>query len=91
MMMVTGGDVRALAKDAFVYGYSFGGELQDALQASGRSREFGLPRSVHEIASAADIATPADTWVVTPNSDTPYSFLWMDLRAEPLVISMPKI
>ena len=29
--------------------------------------------------------------MVTPNSDTPYSFLWMDLRTEPLVVTMPKI
>jgi hypothetical protein len=29
--------------------------------------------------------------VVTPNSDTPYSFVWADLRAEPLVITVPQI
>ena len=43
------------------------------------------------LASASGVATPEDKFVVTPNSDTPYSFLWMDLRAEPMVISMPKI
>ncbi len=26
-----------------------------------------------------------------PNSDTPYSFLWMDLRAEPIVVTTPKV
>src|SRR5206468_6930647 len=26
-----------------------------------------------------------------PNSDTPYSFLWMDLRAEPMVLSVPAV
>ena len=29
--------------------------------------------------------------MVTPNSDTPYSFAWLDLRLEPIVITMPKI
>jgi hypothetical protein len=29
--------------------------------------------------------------VVTPNSDTPYSFAWLDLRLEPIVITVPKI
>lgn len=43
------------------------------------------------IASLANVATPEDKFVITPNSDTPYSFLWMDLRAEPIVVTMPKI
>jgi hypothetical protein len=29
--------------------------------------------------------------VITPNSDTPYSLLWLDLRAEPMVISVPAV
>jgi hypothetical protein len=28
---------------------------------------------------------------MTPNSDTPYSYLWLDLRAEPVMVTMPKI
>lgn len=35
--------------------------------------------------------TPKDTAIVTPNSDTPYAFLWMDLRAEPIVLSVPAV
>jgi hypothetical protein len=45
----------------------------------------------NEIHSAANVFTYKDTAVVTPNSDTPYSLLGMDLRAEPLVISVPAI
>jgi hypothetical protein len=37
------------------------------------------------------VFTYKDTAVVTANSDTPYSFLWMDLRAEPLVLSLPAV
>jgi hypothetical protein len=37
------------------------------------------------------VFTYQDTAVITPNSDTPYSMLWMDLRAEPMVISVPAV
>ena len=39
----------------------------------------------------ARVYTPADTAIQTPNSDTPYSFVGMDLRAEPMVLTVPPI
>jgi hypothetical protein len=43
------------------------------------------------IANEARVFTYKDTSIVTPNSDTPYSMLWLDLRAEPMVISVPAV
>jgi hypothetical protein len=37
------------------------------------------------------VFTPKDTAIVTPNSDTPYSMLQVDLRAEPIVFCVPKV
>src|SRR3954466_14385080 len=37
------------------------------------------------------VFTWRDTAVPTPNSDTPYSMSWLDLRAEPVVISVPDV
>ena len=45
----------------------------------------------NQIFNEARVFTPKDTAVVTPNSDTPYSMLWLDLRAEPMVISVPAV
>jgi len=39
----------------------------------------------------AQVFTWRDTAVPTPNSDTPYSLLWLDLRAEPMVITVPDV
>ncbi|MFC5663432.1 DUF1254 domain-containing protein [Kitasatospora misakiensis] len=35
--------------------------------------------------------TPADTDLVTPSNDTPYSWAWLDLRTEPWVLSVPAV
>ncbi len=37
------------------------------------------------------VYTCKDTAIVTPNSDTPYSLLWLDLRTEPIVLSVPPV
>lgn len=39
----------------------------------------------------AQLFTPENRDVVTPNNDTPYSWAWLDLRAEPMVISVPPV
>jgi hypothetical protein len=53
------------------------------------SSQFKAP--FNRLNSMHRVATPEDTAVVTPNSDTPYSVGFMDLRAEPIVISVPAI
>ena len=45
----------------------------------------------NRIGNTAQVFTPKDTAFFTPNADTPYSFVWMDLRSEPLVLTLPKI
>ncbi len=35
------------------------------------------------------VSSPDDTDIVTPNNDTPYSYAWVDLRAEPQVLTLP--
>jgi hypothetical protein len=51
------------------------------------SGQFKAPFNV--LYNEARVFTPEDTAIITPNSDTPYSFISMDLRAEPIVITVP--
>ena len=43
------------------------------------------------VLNSSQVFTPKDTAIVTPNSDTPYSMVEADLRAEPLVFCVPDI
>jgi hypothetical protein len=43
------------------------------------------------VENSSTVFTPKDTAIVTPNSDTPYSMLQADLRAEPIVFCIPDI
>jgi len=45
------------------------------------SGQFKAP--FNQIKNEPNVFTYKDTAILTPNSDTPYSFVWMDLRAEP--------
>jgi hypothetical protein len=53
------------------------------------SSQFKAP--VGQLFNEARVFTPKDTAVITPNSDTPYSMLEIDLRSEPTVISLPAV
>jgi hypothetical protein len=53
------------------------------------SGQFKAP--FNQIKNEPNVFTYKDTAIVTPNSDTPYSFVWMDLRAEPMVLSVPAV
>ena len=84
-------EVRAIAKEAYIYGFpmveSYKTLYAQALHINGPNYKGPF----NTIGSTANVFTPKDTAIVTPNSDTPYSMMWMDLRAEPLVITLPKI
>src|SRR3981189_689434 len=54
-----------------------------------RSGQFKAP--FNQIKNEARVYTYKDTAVITPNSDTPYSIAWLDLRAEPIVLSVPAV
>jgi hypothetical protein len=78
-------------QQAYVYGFpmlmNYG--VMYAYFVDKNSGQYKAP--FNQIANEARVFTPKDTAIVTPNSDTPYSAVGMDLRAEPLVLCLPKI
>ena len=82
---------RAIAKEAYIYGFPMvdSYRIQYSYFVAKNNPEYkGEWNQVH---NTARVSTPADTALQTPNSDTPYSFLGADLRAEPLVLTVPPI
>src|SRR5260370_29125940 len=47
--------------------------------------------AIGKLTNEARVFTYKDTAVITPNSDTPYGLMEVDLRAEPTVISVPAV
>lgn len=88
---VTSEEARAIAEEAYIYGYPLvdSYRIQYAYFVDKNDASYKAPWN--EIANIPRVYTPADTAVQTPNSDTPYSWAGMDLRTEPMVISVPGI
>jgi hypothetical protein len=89
--MINASDARAIAKEAFVYGFPMAANYQTMYKQAIDTAGKDYKGPFNSLNSSRSVATPEDKFVVTPNSDTPYSFLWMDLRTEPVVITMPEI
>ena len=84
-------EAKDIAEAGFVFGLpivmNYGVMYEYALDRS--SSQFKAP--LNQIYNMTNVATYKDTAIVTPNSDTPYSVLFVDLRAEPTVLSVPAV
>src|SRR5215471_7446213 len=84
-------EARAIAKEAYVYGFPLVDHyrIQYAYFVDTQDKEYKAPWNT--IYNNARVYTPDDTAIQAPNSDTPYSYAGADLRAEPVVVSVPAI
>src|SRR5271170_4830165 len=84
-------ETRRIAKDAYIYGFPLVDEYLTMFAFSIDKKNPQYKGPFNSMLHFARVFTPDDSAFVTPNSDTPYTFLGLDLRAEPVVITVPPI
>jgi hypothetical protein len=84
-------ETQAIARNAYVYGFPMVMNLKTIYDYTVNVDSPNYKGPLNEVSCEARLFTPADTAVVTPNSDTPYCMFWMDLRSEPVVLTVPEL
>lgn len=87
----TAAEVKAIAQEAYIYGLPIvmNYVVMNEYVLNQNSGQYKAP--FNTINNEHRVFTYKDTSIITPNSDTPYSMVWVDLRAEPIVISVPTV
>lgn len=88
---ISADEARAIAREATIYGFPMvdSYRIQHSYFVDRSSPEFKAPWN--QLVNNARVYTPDDKAIQTPNSDTPYSYVGADLRAEPLVFTVPAV
>ncbi len=88
---VTVQEAQQIAKEAYIYGNPMvdNYRIVYAYFMDTEGPEYKAP--FNTLKNIPRVYTPEDKAVQSPNSDTPYSMLGMDLRTEPMVLTVPKI
>ena len=84
-------EAKQIAQEAYVYGFPLVLNYKTMYDYAVDTKSPEYKGDFNAISSAARVYTPEDKTIITPNSDTPYSFTWVDLRAEPVVYTIPEI
>lgn len=84
-------EARAIAKEAYIWGFPLvdSYRIQYSYFVDEGGPEYKAPWNT--IYNNARVYTPEDKAIQTPNSDTPYSYVGADLRAEPIVLTVPAV
>jgi hypothetical protein len=88
---ITPAEMKAIATEGYIYGLPIvmNYAIMYDYAVDKNSGQFKAP--FNQIHSLHHVATYMDTAIISPNSDTPYSMLFMDLRSEPMVLSVPAV
>ena len=84
-------EVKAIAEEAYIYGFPMVAGYKAMYEFNVDTTSPQYKTGFNQIWNDSKTFTPKDTAIVTPNSDTPYSMVQADLRAEPIVLCVPAV
>src|SRR5690606_31890701 len=88
---LTTSEAQTIAKEAYIFAYPILMGYQAMYYSMVDSTSPGYRGDFNTFTHDTSPADHTRTDVVTMNADTPYSLMAMDLRSEPMVISVPEI
>lgn len=82
-------EVAQIAMDAYIFGFPL--VIMDITRAVGTAtpKPQGTQAPINQFVHMREFPDASFTYVVAPNADTLYSSAWLDLRAEPMILSVP--
>ncbi len=84
-------EARALAKEAYIFAYPMLENYKTMYIQAIDTSSPGYRGPFNALHHNTALLGPEFREVVRPNNDTIYSFAWLDLRAEPIVVTVPAI
>jgi len=88
---MTAEEAKQIAKEAYIYGFPLVLNYKTMYDYAIDKKSPEYRGDFNELACDARVFTPEDKAIITPNSDTPYCMTWVDMRAEPVVFTIPEI
>jgi len=91
MSKLTIQEVQQISEEAYIYAYPMleNYKMMFAMAVYRDSPAYEAP--FNQFVNTAKLRGPEYTAIVRPNNDTFYSGIWMDLRAEPIVLQVPAV
>lgn len=82
---------RQIAAEAYIYAYAMLFNYKTLYTQTQDPSFPGYIGGFNRYRHYSTVARPENTDIVSPNNDTPYSWAWLDLRTEPIVLSLPDV
>ena len=91
MNNLTSQEIKQIAEEAYIYAYPMLDNYKMMFAMAIYQDSPAYEKPFNEFINVSVLHGPDYTAIVRPNSDTFYSGIWLDLRAEPIVLQVPAV